>query len=112
MRELLERNSKINRLIFAILVISFFGVVFYEVAYFKSTFVCGKIIGTSKMRGVNFLHYSFSIDERSYFSSIAQYDLKNGITIDSLKKVDCIQIEYSFISVAINRFTDKRFLGE
>lgn len=112
MRKSLEANSKINKFIFVILLIAISGAIFYKVAYFRSTFVCGKIVGTSKMRGVNYLHYSFSIDEKKYFSSFAQYDLKNGITIDSLKKVDCIRIEYSFVSKDINRFADKRFLGE
>lgn len=110
MREFLGTNSKVNNFIFVTLLIAHLGVLFFKIAYLESTFVCGKIIGRSKVKGINYVNYSFVVNGETYFNSISRYDLKNEITIDSLEKVNCIQIEYSFISKSINRFADNRFL--
>ncbi len=110
MRKFLLINRRANNLVFVALIIMLIGLTFYKVAYIKSVFVCGKIIGTSKMRGVSYSNYSFTVNGKKYFDSVANHDLKRELIMDSLKKIQCVQIEYSFISPAINRFSDKRFL--
>ena len=112
MIKLLKENRKVNTIIFTILTLSCLGAIFFQIAYLKSTFVCGRIIGKSQVKGVTYVEYSFVVNKKTYINSIANYDLKEGITIDSLEKAKCVQIEYSFISESINRFGDKRFLGK
>ncbi|MNJ86057.1 hypothetical protein D3C87_35400 [compost metagenome] len=112
MKELLQKNRKANIIVFTTLLIALLGAIFFEVAYLRSTLVCGKITDKSKLRGVTHVNYSFIVEGETYSNSIAIDDLKKDITMDSLEKVNCIQIEYSFISKSINRFVDKRFLSK
>ena len=109
-RKILLINRKANNIVFAVLLIGLMGAIFYKVAYIRSVFVCGKIIGISKIKGVSYVNYSFIVNGKKYFESVANHDLKRELIMDSLKKIQCVQIEYSFISPAINRFSDKRFL--
>ena len=109
-KNLITRN-KVNKFIFLILILFLSGAAFFEIAYLKSYFACAKIIDVSKVKGINYLNFCFVVNGKKHFSSVARYEINPNISTDSLKNVQCLQIEYSFISETINRVSDKRYLN-
>jgi hypothetical protein len=83
---------------------------FFKIAFIKSNTVCGKIIGESTTRGATHYKYKFYVNEKVYFATHPYPYFKDNLTLDSLKKIDCIQIEYSSFSPNISKLVDKRVL--
>lgn len=80
-----------------------------KVAYINSIKTCAKIGHYSSMRGRKLLIYYFNVNENISVGNIEVIRVKD-ISLDSLKKFECIEIEYSKIWSGINRITDKRIL--
>ena len=91
-------------------VIIFLLFVFYQFAYTKSEIICGELFKKSKMKGVSYYDFRFEVDGKKYFGTIPRPYIKENLEFDSLKKIDCIKIETSFISPSINRLVDTRIL--
>ena len=80
--------------------------------YTNSKIVCGKIISQKRQsRGGYSVYYDYLYNGKKMKSAIETTYLKD-ITLDSLKKIDCIKIEVSNYSTFFNRIVDKRVLAE
>lgn len=72
---------------------------------------CGRIIELiSSSRRHYYFRSSFKINNRSYENDIACIEIKDEFSLDSLKKIQCIKIEYSLFNEATNRIVDERIL--
>lgn len=80
-----------------------------ELAFMNSSIVCGKIVNHYKLRGATYIEYEFFADEQKKFGTLNPSDLKS-IYWDSLKKMECVKIEYSNYWTFFNRVIDKRIL--
>jgi hypothetical protein len=80
-----------------------------KLAYISSSSACGTFFRLGETRGAKYLHYEFFIDNVKHEGSISRIDLRIK-SLDSLKKIDCIQIEYSNFSTYFNLVVDKRIL--
>lgn len=82
-----------------------------EIAFMNSSQTCGRIIEQiSGSRKHCYFKYSFNINDKSYEDVIACIEVKNEFSLDSLKKIQCIKIEYSLFNEATNRIVDERIL--
>ncbi len=79
------------------------------IAYSNSKIICAKIIGSYEVRGANYIEYVFKINKTKTKGSASSIEIKK-ISVDSLKKMDCIKIEVSEYWPLINRIVDKRVL--
>lgn len=79
------------------------------VMFSKSSVTCAKITRITRDRSGASIRYFFDVNNRTYLSGLSTISTKN-ISIDSLKKIDCIQLEYSNYSPFWNRIIDKRIL--
>jgi hypothetical protein len=77
--------------------------------YIGSQIECGQVdrIGISK--GARYVVLEFEIDNKKYTCSQTNSDFK-PFDIDSLKKIECVKIEYSTFLPVFNRVVDERIL--
>lgn len=68
--------------------------IFNELMFVKTSRTCGVFykVGTSSY--IDYFHYKYSVNGREYFGSINKKSLKIK-SLDSLKKITCVEIEYS-----------------
>jgi hypothetical protein len=85
------------------------GLLIEQMAYTSSKIGCAKITRKSAIRGAWSVHYEFEVDGEIMEGGIETGFLKK-ISLDSLKKIECIKIEYSNYSTFFNRVIDKRIL--
>ena len=96
---------------FVFLLILIFLVIY--VVYFSTTEkTCCKIVGVSSIRGGGVILYDYEINHRKHKGSMTVGYFKDEISLDSLKKIDCVEMEYSKYLPFLNRITDKRILSE
>lgn len=80
--------------------------------YMNSKVTCGEIVKQEQQaRGGYSIYYNFYVDDVKYSGSIESSALVD-ISLDSLKQIECIQIEYSLYSKFFNRIIDSRILCE
>jgi len=103
-------NSKqLNRLLVIVISLIVLFLVVYNLSFLKSRTICGKIIGEHEIKGAKYIRYRFIIDNDTSEGSLSVLDVKR-ISLDSLKKIECVQIQYSEFSSFFNRVVDKRIL--
>ncbi len=99
-------------LVFILIVLACFGYgLWKEIAFMHSSQTCGRI--TEKIRAARghcYFKYSFKVNDRSYENDISCMEIKNEFSLDSLKKIQCVKIEYSLFNEATNRIVDERIL--
>jgi len=77
--------------------------------YTKSSVVCGKITEKTEIRGASYVIFTFQLNGQTIRGSETASTIVK-LPIDSLQKIECIQIEYSEFSSAFSRIVDKRIL--
>ena len=80
-----------------------------HIVYFHSGFECGKVKRVGISKGARYVVLEFYLDDTKYTCSQTNSDFKL-INLDSLKKIECIKIEYSTILPFFNRVVDMRVL--
>lgn len=79
------------------------------VMYIKSEKVCSKFIYTSELKGATYFHYYVLIEKKRYNGSISKGSLKIK-SFEELKKMNCVEAEYSKFCKYFVRINDKRVL--
>lgn len=77
--------------------------------YINSGVTCAKIIGQSESKGASILKYKFILNGDIVYGSENSSKFVD-FSMDSLKKIDCIKVEYSKFWVLFNRIVDKKVL--
>lgn len=97
-----------------ILVIVFSGIVifdWYNNHSMKNTVkVCGEITGKSTIRGRPFITYGFIINGKKKKGSYDVSLIKKDISVDSMMKLSCIEIECSVTNDYFHRVIDSRIV--
>lgn len=94
---------------FVFAVIILVGILAEKIAYTSTKITCGKIVRQSSIRGAYSVYYTFEVDGISKEGGVGTSFLKN-LSLDSLKKIECVKIEYSNFSTYFNRVVDERIL--
>lgn len=110
MKKETRKELKISLII--VLSIILVGVVLTKVMYLNSSIACGKIVGKYKLRGRTSLEYNFNLDDEIVTDAISIGAIKKDISFDSIKKIECLKIEYSNYSTFFSRVVDDRVLNE
>ena len=94
--------------------IVFFGLMLvaetYTYFFFtKTSKTCATIYKIGTSRWIDYFHYTYVIEGKKYDGSIEVGEIKN-ISLDSLKKIECIKIEYSNYVNSFSRVIDQSIL--
>jgi len=103
----MDWNWKRVTLAIAILVLLLF--IFGSGVYIKSERTCGTIIEETEIRGARYIRYKFQVDGETIYGSVTSSHIVS-LGIDSLKRIECIEIQYSNFSSVFNRLVDDRIL--
>lgn len=93
------------------IIIGFFSIliiasIFNNLVFLSTNKGCGIFIKTGTSRYVEYIHYSYIVDGKEYTGSVPKKQLKNSLTLDDLKGINCIEIEYSSFFYSYSRVTD------
>lgn len=102
------KDKDYRHFIIGCLVVITFLILYYG-SFINSSIECGKYNGTYRIRSREYFEFRFLTNgkERLADISISQLSIRN---IDSLKKMDCVEITYSNWIPFFNRVTDKRIV--
>jgi hypothetical protein len=81
------------------------------VVYIKSSTACAKFTNQGQIKGANYLLYEFKIANKKYTGNESASKIID-ISVDSLKKIKCVKVEYSNLIPFFNRVVDKRVLKQ
>lgn len=79
--------------------------------YTKSNITCGTFYKKGTSRYIDYYHYYFYADGEKCTGSISEGDLEL-VSLDSLKKMECIEIEYSLYNTIYSRVVDTRIITD
>lgn len=79
--------------------------------YVDSKKTCGNYYREGNMRGAKLFVYHYNVNGVDYRSPTTSMSLKIK-TLDSLKQIKCVEIEYSKWFPSISRMIDKRVLKD
>ncbi len=80
--------------------------IFNKLVFIKTNKTCGKLLKISTSRYIEYLDFSYIVNGKQYIGSLPKKQLKNSIELDHLRKMDCIEIEYSAFFYSYNRIVD------
>lgn len=101
--------NKHNWLIISLITgIFIFGIIYYS-SFIYSQQVCCSFSYEWETRGAKRLHYTYKVNKFKYSGDVSIRELKIR-DIESLKKIKCIQVEYSEMFPSFSRIVDKRVL--
>jgi hypothetical protein len=81
-----------------------------QILYSNSSTVCGVIYGRHKgSRGGWYIDYKFEINNKKYLRSQDSWDCKD-VSIEIMKKMNCIKIEYSNFWNGYSKIIDRRIV--
>jgi len=86
-------------------------IIFLNVIYIKSDTTCAKFFKEGNTRGQKSLHYKYVVDDKKYTYSVSFLYLKNK-SLEDMKKVECVTIEYSVWFPTFSRVIDKRIVTD
>ena len=102
--------SKKERIWLLIFAVSFLGIYFSSNLFFiNSKTTCAHFARISGVRTTDYYHYSYMVDGNQFEYSVSEFNLKLR-DLDSLKKIECVEIEYSVYFPSFSRVVDKRIL--
>jgi len=103
----LRKRDRIGLLIIAVL----FGLMqlFLQLIYINAKTTCANFTKLGGTRSVDSYHYIYRMSNITYENHISEGFLKLR-DLDSLKKIECVQIEYSIYFPSYSRVIDKRIL--
>lgn len=84
-------------------------IVFVEVLYIKKEITCATFYDESAVKGTSYLEYKYQVNSEMYYHSVAKSELTIK-SIDELKQIKCVEIEYSVWFPSFSRVTDKRVI--
>lgn len=111
MNKLRIENRKALKLVLIIFIICLFFGAYYEIAFMKTKQTCGEI--TDRISGAKnhcYFKYSFKLNNKIYYSEVPCIEINGELSLESLKKIKCIKIEYSTLDKSYNRIVDARIL--
>lgn len=106
-----EKIRREIKFVYTFFLIIFLFAIFNQIAFWKTHTVCGKVLGIRHSRG-SWVLYGFWHDGKHYSGEISGGFIKDGISLDSMKQMKCVEIECSFVSNSINDLTDKRLRSD
>lgn len=79
---------------------------FGKIIFINSGVACAKPLYEDKTKGSTYIYFSYNVDDEIYYSyaSIQFFRIRN---FDSLKKMECFEIEYSKIFPSYTLIIDK-----
>jgi hypothetical protein len=101
------KKYKVYFIIVLIIVCYYFFVT--KIVYINSHTTCGKAIRYGETKGAIYTIFSFTVNKKSYSCTQSSTFFKD-LPLDTLKKIDCIKIEYSTFLPVFNRVVDERIL--
>jgi hypothetical protein len=105
----LLKNKSVIAIIIFFVIISFSSL-FKVLMFTNTTKVCGKVTSKFKIRGVTDVKFEFKINNKFHSGSQEYGAFNSDISFDSLKLLDCVEIEYSNYWHIYSRITDKRLV--
>jgi hypothetical protein len=108
-----KEMRKVNKAVLYFLLFSLAVSIFYTIAFSKTHTVCGRILRLDTgPKGAWHVDFGFWDDGKYYEGNISYGFIKDDISLDSMKKIKCVEIKCSFISNSINDLTDKRLRSD
>lgn len=104
---MISKNSKI--IIFSSIAILIIAFLLPELCLLSSTNTCAKAIEINQVKATKYLEYEFFVGKERKQSSRALRLFKIQ-DLDSLKKIECINIRYSTIWNSVTEVIDERIV--
>ena len=86
-------------------------IIFLNVIYINSETTCAKFFKEGNTRGTKYMHYSYTVESKKYTHLVDFMVLKNK-SLEDMKKVECVTIEYSVWFPTFSRVIDKRIVTD
>ncbi len=83
--------------------------IFLNIIYLNSKTTCAKFTKEGNTRGTIYIHYLYEVEGEEYIHLIDLMFLKVK-SLEELKRVECVEIEYSVWFPNFSRVTDKRVI--
>jgi hypothetical protein len=80
-----------------------------KIVYINSQTTCGKAIRYGETKGAIYTIFSFTVNKKTY-SCTQSSTFFIDLPLDTLKKIDCVKIEYSTFLPIFNKVIDERIL--
>jgi hypothetical protein len=111
MKKFLSNKKNVSLVIFCLSVFLFF-IFFREIVFiFSKEKVCAKIIEQVDILNNNRRYkYIFTVEDKIYINKEPMSFFKDGLSLDSLQKTECIEVIYSPAFPNISKITDSRFI--
>jgi len=109
----MSRGNKIRLTIVIGLVL--FIVYIYFLAFIFSGKTCAKVVGIESIGALgkdNGYTIEYYIDDEKYVGGKSKGFFKADITYDGLRKIECIEIEYSDLTSSLFKVVDNRVLAD
>lgn len=85
--------------------------IFLKVIYINSGITCAQFFKEGNTRRQKSLHYEYVVKDKEYTHLVSFMFLKNK-SLEDMKKVECVTIEYSVWFPAFSRVIDKRIVTD
>lgn len=104
-------NFVLRYKIFIIIVLVIISYYFFvtKIVYINSQVTCGKAIRYGETKGAVYTIFSFKVNNKKY-SCTQSNTFFIDVPLDSLKKIECVKIEYSTFLPIFNKVVDERLL--
>ncbi len=109
----MSKGNKI-RLIIVIALVLFFAYGYYFAFLFPKE-TCATVVGIGSIGALgkdNAYELKYNVDNRELTVSMGMSFFKKSISFDSLKRMECIRIEYSELTNSFCRVIDDRVVAE
>jgi len=103
----LTKRDRIGLLIIIASVLALF--LFSKLIFINAEDTCAHFTSIGGVRTTDYYNYSYIVDGNQFDGSLSDFNLSLR-DLDSLKKIECIQIEYSVYFSSFSRVIDKRIL--
>jgi len=108
MKKETRKELKISFIIIVIIIV--FALIFPRIMYVNSSIVCGKVYERHSIRGSDSFDFKFKIDGETLNNNVPVGFIKKNVSYDSIKKIECLKVEYSNYSTLFSRIVDERVL--
>jgi len=102
--------TKKERFVLLIIIASVLALfLFSKLIFINAKTTCASFTSLSGVRTTDYYDYSYIADGTQFDGSLSEFNLSLR-DLDSLKKIECVQIEYSVYFPSFSRVIDKRIL--
>lgn len=85
--------------------------IFLKVIYINSETTCAQFFDEESVRGAKYMNFKYLVEDKEYNQAVSFMFLKNK-SLEDMKKVECVTIEYSVWLPAFSRVIDKRIVTD